>query len=81
MKSMADFRINHPERLLREYLYRNPKSVLELRERKTLPCDLDCTPPFKPPSKKISEQCVMRYEFMSNNYRKLDDGYAVDFDH
>ncbi|VDO01084.1 unnamed protein product [Rodentolepis nana] len=76
-----DFKINHPERLLREYLYRDPMLALKQKLSPNA-CYSLCNYEYKPPSSmKISDREIKRNVFISNNYVNFDDGYAVDFNH
>ncbi|CDS39336.1 hypothetical protein EmuJ_000684000 [Echinococcus multilocularis] len=81
-EELTDFWERHPALLLHDYAYRVPDYYLKRREEIKATSTPDCLPPFKPPStKKVGEGCLMRFQFMANNYRTFDDGYAVDFDH
>ncbi|VDL19010.1 unnamed protein product [Hymenolepis diminuta] len=81
-KILESHKANHPEILLRECLYRDPKVVLEQKKVGKHACYSICKYVYKPPPvKKIGDQDVKRYQFMSNNYVNFDDGYAVDFNH
>ncbi len=81
-EELTDFWERHPARLLHDMVYRKPDYYLKHEKETKHNCAHNKVPGFQPPSKKkISERCVMRLQFATNNYRTIDDSYAVDFDH
>ncbi|VDD74215.1 unnamed protein product [Mesocestoides corti] len=79
-EQLTDFWERHPARLLNDFVYRKPDYYIKHTEETQKNCLNKQVPPFKAPSrKKISERCLMRLQFATNNYRTIDDGFAVDF--